>query len=103
MVIGLLVIVRNPENDFQLFNPRFPTHMKHTFKTNINCGGCIAKVTPFFEEESAIDAWKVDTDNPDKVLTVETKWDSGQVIALVEKAGFSAEPKKKGLLGRMFG
>ena len=25
-----------------------------TFKTNINCGGCIAKVTPFLDEVKGI-------------------------------------------------
>lgn len=77
--------------------------MKHTFKTNINCGGCIAKVTPFMDDESAISSWEVDTDNPDKILTVETDWSSDQVIALVTSAGFSAEVKKKGLMGKLFG
>lgn len=77
--------------------------MKHQFKTNINCGGCIAKVTPFLDGESQIASWEVDTNNPDKILTVETDWDSDQVIELVESAGFSAEPRKKGLMGRLFG
>lgn len=77
--------------------------MEYKFKTNINCGGCIAKVTPFLDGESAITSWEVDTDNPNKILTVETDWTSDQVIALVTSAGFSAEEKKKGLMGRLFG
>jgi len=43
------------------------------FKTNINCGGCIARVTPRLNEVKGISSWKVDTDNPDKILTVETE------------------------------
>lgn len=77
--------------------------MTHTFKTNIKCGGCIAKVTPFLDGESAIESWTVDTDNPEKILTVETDWDSDKVVALVKEAGYEAEPKKKGLIGRLFG
>lgn len=77
--------------------------MKHQYKTNINCGGCIAKVTPFLDGEAQITFWEVNTENPDKILTVETDWDSNQVIELVKSAGFSAEPRKKGLMGRLFG
>lgn len=76
--------------------------MKHQFNTNIKCGGCIAKVTPFFDEEAAIQHWEVDTDNPDKVLTVETELDRDRVIAIVEAAGYQATPRKKGLLGKLF-
>ncbi len=77
--------------------------MKHQFKTNINCGGCIAKVTPFLDGEGAIQSWSVDTENPEKILMVETDWDSSQVIALVASAGYKAEVKKKGVLGKLFG
>ena len=28
---------------------------KLKFKTNINCGGCVAKVTPFLNAETSID------------------------------------------------
>ncbi|MDQ2752485.1 MAG: heavy metal transport/detoxification protein, partial [Bacteroidota bacterium] len=41
-------------------------------KTNINCGGCIAKVTPALNEAVGKGNWKVDTQNPKKVLTVTT-------------------------------
>ncbi|RYZ20217.1 MAG: copper chaperone [Sphingobacteriales bacterium] len=67
--------------------------MKHEFKTNINCGGCVATVTPHLNGEKAISNWKVDTQNPQKVLTVETdELNADQVCALVQKAGFKAEP-----------
>lgn len=42
------------------------------FKTNINCSGCVAKVTPFLNEGNKIAHWNVDTTNPDKILIVET-------------------------------
>jgi copper chaperone len=67
--------------------------LKHyNFKTNINCSGCVAKVTPHLNESKDIKKWKVDTNNPGKVLTVETEnLNEQQVKSIVEKAGFKAE------------
>jgi copper chaperone len=63
------------------------------FKTNINCSGCIARVTPKLNEAKGIVAWKVDTDNPHKVLTVQTDNLPGEsVMEIVKKAGFSIQP-----------
>ena len=59
------------------------------FKTNISCDGCVAKVTPFLNSNSLIKKWKVDTGNPDKVLTVEgEKIDEQDIITTVQKAGY---------------
>jgi len=61
-------------------------------KTNINCGSCIAKVTPTLNEVIGKNNWKVDTLNPKKVLTVTTEnLDEQEVINAVEKAGYKAE------------
>ena len=63
------------------------------FKTNINCSGCVAKVTPKLNQTKGIVTWKVDTDNPDKVLTVEIDNLLGEaVIGIVKAAGFSIQP-----------
>lgn len=61
------------------------------FKTNINCGNCVAKVTPFFNENAAIQSWAVDTQNPDKILTIQGQVTENQVIELVQKAGFQVK------------
>lgn len=62
------------------------------FKTNINCGSCIKSVTPFLNEVDNIDLWKVDTENPDKILEVELDDEEySTVINAVTKAGFSIE------------
>lgn len=62
------------------------------FKTNINCGGCIAKVTPSLNETIGESNWQVDTQNPNKVLTVSgTQVSKDEVIKAVKKAGFKAE------------
>jgi copper chaperone len=62
------------------------------FTTNINCGNCIKSVTPALNELDNIDLWKVDTDNPDKILSVDLDDDDAQsVIDAVTKAGFKIE------------
>lgn len=65
------------------------------FKTNINCGNCIRSVTPFLNELDSVENWKVDTDSPDKILTVESDSDStSEVLEAIEKSGFEAEELK---------
>ena len=62
------------------------------FKTNINCGGCIQAVTPALNELDNIDNWKVDIDNPDKVLEVTLDdEDEKAVIEAVKNAGYEIE------------
>jgi copper chaperone len=66
---------------------------KYQFKTNINCSGCIAQITPYLDANNEIKSWKVETLNPDKILTVETEHLSGEMIeAIVKNAGFKAQP-----------
>jgi copper chaperone CopZ len=61
-------------------------------KTNIMCGSCVAKVTPSLDEAVGKANWKVDTQNPKKILTVTTdKQNEDEVIKAVKKAGFKAE------------
>jgi copper chaperone len=67
--------------------------MKYQFKTNIMCGSCIAKVTPYLNANNEIKNWEVDTQNPNKVLTVETdNLNDEKVREIVQQAGFKAEP-----------
>ena len=64
------------------------------FKTNINCGSCIQSVTPFLNDLDNVDLWKVDTENPEKILTVELDdedEDENTVIEAVKKAGYEIE------------
>ena len=65
---------------------------QYQFKTNINCSGCVAKVTPVLDQNKEIQDWKVDTNNPNKILTIETEsLNEEQIKTIVEKAGFKAE------------
>ncbi len=62
------------------------------FKTNINCGGCVSKVTPFLDKQEGIDSWKVDTNNPDKLLTVECNQITEEDVKMtLQRIGFKAE------------
>lgn len=61
------------------------------FKTTIKCSGCVARVTPFLNEALGEDKWKVEIDNPAKILTVEGQNNDSIIIATVEKAGYKAE------------
>lgn len=55
------------------------------FKTNINCGGCVKAVTGFINEVPGISNWVVDTQNPDKILSVEGEGvDAELVLEAVE-------------------
>lgn len=65
---------------------------QYQFKTNINCGGCVAKVTPKLNENPNIQEWNVDTTNPAKILTVKTdNLVVDDVKRIVASAGFKAE------------
>ncbi|ESU27007.1 hypothetical protein FLJC2902T_23480 [Flavobacterium limnosediminis JC2902] len=62
------------------------------FKTNINCSGCIAKVTPFLNPLLGEKQWEVDTANKDKILTVPAEnLDEKTLLEQVKNAGFKIE------------
>lgn len=65
---------------------------KLTFKSNINCDACVAKVTPILNENTNIKNWEVDTQNPDKILTVEgDNVDTKELATSLEKIGYKIE------------
>jgi len=62
------------------------------FKTNVNCGGCVAAVTPHLNQVKGILKWSVDTTNPMKVLTVEaSELDPDMVVETLKSAGYKAD------------
>lgn len=64
----------------------------YKFKTNINCGNCVKAVTPHLNKLDGVQEWKVDTNNPNKVLEVKANSANAQEIkSTVQKAGFEAE------------
>lgn len=63
------------------------------FKTNINCGGCIASVTPSLNNLKGVKHWQVDTTNPDKVLSIEAEYGlkANDVVDALKNKGFKAQ------------
>lgn len=61
------------------------------FKTNINCGSCIKSVKPFLDEVVGEGNWSVDTDNPEKILTVNTEEETEDIVEAVSDAGFKIQ------------
>jgi copper chaperone len=62
------------------------------FKTNVNCGGCVATVTPHMNQVKGILKWSVDTTNPMKILTVETsELDPDVIVETLKSAGYKAD------------
>ena len=61
-------------------------------KTNVMCGACISKVTPFLNEAVGEGNWNVDTTDPKKILSVNTESISEhELIDILEKAGYKGE------------
>ncbi len=64
----------------------------YQFKTNINCGSCIASIKPHLDKMEGVGQWNVDTADTDKILTVEPKGATKeQIIETVTKAGYKIE------------
>jgi copper chaperone CopZ len=65
---------------------------KFQFKTNINCGGCVASVKTHLDNAEGVREWNVDTANKDKILTVISEGISEiQVLDIIKKAGYKAD------------
>jgi len=65
---------------------------EYRFKTNLQCGNCVSKIKPALDTAEGIESWSVDTENPDKILTVVS---SGigveEVEGLIKAKGFKIE------------
>lgn len=70
--------------------------MKHlSFNTNINCGGCIAGVKPVLDNLKGVIKWSVDTDDPSKILSLDTddSLEAADIRAAVQSRGFEIEER----------
>ncbi len=66
------------------------------FKTNINCGSCVASVKPHLDAAEGVCHWDVDTASKDKILSVHSEGITNeQVIETVQKAGYKIEILKQ--------
>ena len=75
--------------------------MQATFKTTLNCGSCVSKVTPGLNRIEGLDGWSVDTSDPDKRLTASVARPEvvAQIVAAVREAGFEANPESGAEIG----
>lgn len=63
-----------------------------TFKTNINCAGCVAKIEPVLNTTASINEWSVDTAHADKILSVSTdSLSSQEIMTIVLGIGFNIQ------------
>ncbi len=64
----------------------------HTFKTNLQCANCRAKVAPLLDKSKQVNDWKLDLEDPERRLQVKFSGEDPQeIIDLVKKVGFKAE------------
>ena len=62
------------------------------FKTNLNCGDCVAKVKNDLDNNVTIAHWEVDINNADKILTVISKGITPEnIIEIIQNKGFKIE------------
>lgn len=68
--------------------------MQATFKTTLNCGSCVSKVTPGLNRIPGLYKWSVNTSDPEKRLAVSVTGPEvlSQVVMVVREAGFEATP-----------
>jgi copper chaperone len=70
--------------------------MTYSYKTNINCIGCVQQVKPHLdqlEQSKEIKHWHLDLNSPDHVLTIDTNsLSSDEVTEVIASAGFRATP-----------
>ncbi len=65
---------------------------KVQFKTNINCSGCIANITPALNDAVGAGNWAVNTADPGKILTISTALtDVPTLVQVIKQAGYKAE------------
>jgi hypothetical protein len=51
----------------------------------------VATVTPFLNEDNAVENWNVDLTSPERILKVETTKTPQEIAELMKKAGYNAE------------
>ena len=89
-------LIRNSGYTVSGISPNTESNEDRTyrFKTNINCQGCIDKVSPALNNAEGICHWEVDTNHPEKVLEVHSNGISREeVMDKVRNSGFKIENK----------
>ncbi|MEM8899505.1 MAG: heavy-metal-associated domain-containing protein [Bacteroidota bacterium] len=77
--------------------------MTYKYSSNINCGGCVASVSPVLDDFPAVQSWKVDIQHKQKILTIEgEQLDEKALKKKLAEIGFEIKPVKRGFLGKVF-
>lgn len=78
-------------NQYHLCSIKKQTN-KMKFKSNINCQNCVAKVKNTLDTLVGTDGWKVDTENPTKILDISNPdATAAEVVNKLKRIGFTAE------------
>lgn len=64
---------------------------KASYKTNLKCAGCVAKITPYLNEISGEGNWAVDLSQPTKRIELGAEISFEKIKAAFDKAGFKVE------------
>jgi copper chaperone len=68
------------------------THTAYTFKTTLNCQGCVSKAGPVLDKLEGVISWEANTQHPDKILTIHSEGVQPEAVqAALGKIGFKAE------------
>lgn len=62
-----------------------------TFKTNIKCSACVAKVTSALNESAGENKWTVDLTDPARTLTIQESMEPQKIVEALKKVGYNAE------------
>lgn len=73
------------------FCENFENMEKIHFKTNLNCNGCVSKVKNDLDMLIGENLWNVDTENPNKVLSIPADKNPEKVEEIVKNKGFLIE------------
>lgn len=65
---------------------------KFCFQTSIKCANCLKTVTPVLNSILEVDAWSVDLEHPNHLLTVEGEVEVTDIIEKLASVGFTALP-----------
>jgi copper chaperone len=67
------------------------TSVTTQFETTINCGSCIAKVSNTLNEMFGTGNWEVDTNNPNKILSIHAEIENeNDLILKLADLGYAA-------------
>ena len=65
--------------------------MEKEYKSNIQCGACVNTASTVLNNNDKVRSWEVDTENPDKILKIDSELNKEELNALLETVGYQVE------------